>query len=103
MERVVGYGIDLNLQDSDGDTALHVVLANITMVDTLSDETPQLKKVYILIDAYFSNFSVAPVLMKIQMTKGFLPENFGTNLANVSTGCLGSSLGSQAKYRGLHH
>ena len=27
VERLVGFGIDLNMQDSDGDTALHIALA----------------------------------------------------------------------------
>ena len=44
VERLIGFGIDLNMQDSDGDTALHIALARDT-TDTLSAETPQLKKV----------------------------------------------------------
>ena len=44
VERLVGYGIDLNLRDSDGDTALHIALARQT-IDVLSSETPQLNKV----------------------------------------------------------
>ena len=44
VERLVGYGIELNLQDSDGDTALHLALSRQT-VNVLSAETPQLKKV----------------------------------------------------------
>lgn len=44
VERLVGYGIDLNLQDNDGDTALHIALSS-QAVDVLSAETPQLKKV----------------------------------------------------------
>lgn len=47
MERLVGYGIDLNLQDNDGDTALHMVFIT-EMADQLSDETPQLKKVLLV-------------------------------------------------------
>ena len=45
MERLVGFGIDLNLQDSNGDTALHIALSRET-ADVLSSETPQLKKVW---------------------------------------------------------
>ena len=44
VERLVGFGIDLNLQDSTGDTALHIALSK-TSADMLSAETPQLKKV----------------------------------------------------------
>ena len=44
VERLVGFGIDLNLQDSDGDTALHIALSRDT-TDSLPAETPQLKKV----------------------------------------------------------
>ena len=44
MERLVGFGIDLDIKDSDGDTALHVALSRRS-VDALSTETPQLKKV----------------------------------------------------------
>ena len=45
VERLVGFGIDLDLQDSDGDTALHIALSKPS-ADVLSAETPQLKKVY---------------------------------------------------------
>ena len=44
VERLVGYGIDLNAQDSDGDTALHIALIRDS-VDSLSSDTPQLRKV----------------------------------------------------------
>ena len=44
VERLVGFGINLDLQDSDGDTALHMALSKQT-ANTLSAETPQLKKV----------------------------------------------------------
>ena len=41
VERLVGFGINLNLQDSDGDTALHIALSRDT-TKPLSAETPQL-------------------------------------------------------------
>ena len=44
VERLVGYGIDLNLKDVNGDTALHTALST-QMIVVLSPETPQLKKV----------------------------------------------------------
>ena len=44
VERLVGFGINLNLQDTDGDTALHIALSRDT-ADILSAETPQLIKV----------------------------------------------------------
>ena len=44
VERLVGFGINLNIQDSDGDTALHIALSRDN-AKTLSAETPQLKKV----------------------------------------------------------
>ncbi len=44
MERLVGFGCDLDISDEDGDTPLHMALAKIT-TNPLSDETPQLKKV----------------------------------------------------------
>jgi hypothetical protein len=47
VERLVGFGINLNLQDSDGDTALHIALSRDT-AKTLSSETPQLKKVRVI-------------------------------------------------------
>ena len=43
-ERLVGFGINLDMQDSDGDTALHIALSKKS-TDMLSAETPQLKKV----------------------------------------------------------
>ena len=48
IERLVGYGIELNTQDSDGDTALHMALSK-QIPDGLSAETPQLKKVHLLV------------------------------------------------------
>ena len=47
VERLVGYGSDLSVQDCDGDTPLHLALMRET-VDTLSPDTPQLKKVSIV-------------------------------------------------------
>ena len=44
VERLVGFGIKLDVQDATGDTALHIALSK-TSVDMLSAETPQLKKV----------------------------------------------------------
>lgn len=45
VERLVGYGADLNVQDSNGDTPLHVSLVRDT-TEIVSSSTPQLKKVY---------------------------------------------------------
>ena len=47
VERLVGYGVNLNVQDNDGDTALHTALVRET-VDSLTPETPQLKKVSVV-------------------------------------------------------
>ena len=44
IERLVGFGSNLNIQDDDGDTALHIALSRDT-ADALSTETPQLNKV----------------------------------------------------------
>ena len=44
VERLVGYGIDLNARDRNGNTPLHVALDRETE-DSLSSDTPQLKKV----------------------------------------------------------
>lgn len=44
VERLVGFGSNLNIQDDDGDTALHIALSRDT-ADALSTETPQLNKV----------------------------------------------------------
>lgn len=49
VERLVGYGAELDLQDGDGDTALHLAFMREGS-DGLSAETPQLNKVMILID-----------------------------------------------------
>ncbi len=47
VERLVGFGVDLNIQDGDGDTALHIAVLKET-VDNLTAETPQLKKVGVI-------------------------------------------------------
>lgn len=44
VERLVGFGCSLSLQDDDGDTPLHEALQKDT-ADPLSTETPQLMKV----------------------------------------------------------
>ena len=44
LEKLVHYGAALNVQDTYGDTPLHDVLSRDVVI-TLSDETPQLKKV----------------------------------------------------------
>ena len=45
VERLVGYGANLNVQDSNGDTPLHIALVRDNE-DVISSNTPQLKKVY---------------------------------------------------------
>ena len=45
VERLVGYGVELNVQDENGDTPLHFALARES-VESLSPDTPQLKKVH---------------------------------------------------------
>ena len=44
IERLVGYGIDINAQDSNGNTALHMVLMKKS-ARPLSHRTPQMNKV----------------------------------------------------------
>ena len=44
VERLIGYGAQLNIQDSSGDTPLHIALAReFTAVQT--SDTPQIKRV----------------------------------------------------------
>ena len=68
MERLVGFGIDLNIQDSDGDTALHIALARDT-ADTLSAETPQLKKVctplFNTVESLCKDTQIPPLIWKV--------------------------------------
>ncbi len=44
VERLVGYGANLNVQDSDGDTPLHLTLDREKMKRP-SQETPEIVKV----------------------------------------------------------
>ena len=44
MECLVGYGVDINARDSDGNTVLHVLFVNKN-TRLLSDHTPQMNKV----------------------------------------------------------
>ena len=68
VERLVGFGIDLNMQDSDGDTALHITLARDT-ADTLSAETPQLKKVctalFNTVESLCKDTQIPPLIWKV--------------------------------------
>ena len=44
VERLVGFGANLNVQDKDGDTPLHIVLM-VRQAEALTEDTPQLMKV----------------------------------------------------------
>ena len=44
VERLIGYGVDLNTQDENGDTPLHIAISRASM-KTVPADTPQLKKV----------------------------------------------------------
>lgn len=56
VERLVGYGVELSVQDENGDTPLHLALARES-VEALSADTPQLKKVCVFVKV-FSNLCV---------------------------------------------
>ena len=45
VERLIGYGANLNIQDLSGDTPLHIALVT-TSAGILASNTPQLVKVY---------------------------------------------------------
>eukprot|EP00731_Ephydatia_muelleri_P014626 Em0008g346a len=45
IERLVGFGVDMNMIDADEDTALHMAVLKDS-ADALSTDTPQLKKVF---------------------------------------------------------
>ena len=44
VERLVGYGANLNIQDINGDTPLHIALVRDN-ADVLNSESPQLRRV----------------------------------------------------------
>lgn len=44
VERLVGYGVKLNMQDTNGDTPLHFALVRGN-AEVLTADTPQMKKV----------------------------------------------------------
>ena len=44
MEHLVGYGADMNAQDKDGNTALHITLINKKNSTSISHDTPQMKQ-----------------------------------------------------------
>lgn len=46
VERLVGYGANLNVQDVNGDTPLHIALIRDN-TDVLNSDTPQLRRVSI--------------------------------------------------------
>ena len=45
IERLIGYGADPNVADTDGNTPLNVVIANSDTVKAPSDDCPQTQKV----------------------------------------------------------
>ena len=53
VERLVGYAVELNVQDESGDTPLHLALARES-VEPLSADTPQLKKVCLHVEMFSS-------------------------------------------------
>lgn len=55
IERLVGYGIDINAQDSHGNTALHMVLMKKS-ARPLSHRTPQMNQACVFIHVYKSMF-----------------------------------------------
>ena len=57
VERLVGYGAELNRQDGSGDTPLHVALVRES-AEVLTADTPQLKKVSV----YIVSFSFTHVM-----------------------------------------
>ena len=61
VERLVGFGSNLNIQDDDGDTALHIALSRDT-ADALSTETPQLNKVPFDSLEFLYNIALSPGL-----------------------------------------
>ena len=48
VERLVGYGAKLNIQDTNGDTPLHIALVR-SDAELLTVDTPQMKKVSLTI------------------------------------------------------
>ena len=53
VERLVGFGINLDCTDLNGDTALHIALLRETMDKlSLSADTPQMKKVRVCVHEY---------------------------------------------------
>ena len=53
MECLVGYGVDINAQDHDGNTTLHIVLVKKN-ARPLSHLTPQMNMVHCIILLYRS-------------------------------------------------
>ena len=46
VELLVGHGVDLSVVDENGETALHMAVHKTDVLD-ISDDSPELKKVYL--------------------------------------------------------
>jgi len=44
VEKLVGFGADLNIADADGDTALHLAMVRETIA-TITSDTPETSRV----------------------------------------------------------
>ena len=71
VERLVGFGVDMNVPDSDGNIALHLAVVKDS-VDAFSTDTPQLKKVgsNIWIEAQCSVFLTLTVCLNLVIKAG---------------------------------
>ena len=56
----MGFGVDINARDSDGNTVLHIVFVNKNC-EPLTEYTPQMNKVSVL-QSICTNFTYMPTI-----------------------------------------
>ena len=57
VEKLVGYGADLNVSDADGDTALHLALVRETIA-SITVDTPEMDKVRLFLYTLMSTYGI---------------------------------------------
>ena len=74
MEKLVGFGADLNLADADGDTALHLAMVRETIA-TITSDTPETSRVRILLSRNLHIVTITWPPFRLNLDLEILPHS----------------------------